>query len=189
MAVLIIGSSHVWRFEQFMRDHMDGDFKIRGCPNIAYHGISDGRISNKSHLDSFMQKIDRIQPQHLIVHIGGNDLDTQENLELQEVEVIIFRLLAFLTMCKNRYNIASVTVLQLCFRSCTGHVPVEIYNNLVTSANQLLKENLDGLTNICYWKLGGMQDGPFLDQHGVHFSPTGFRKYFRAIRGAIMFHA
>ena len=187
MCVLIVGSSHVRRFETYMRVDRDSDFTIANCPAVHYHGISGGRVCRPDHLQILKSKIRQLRPQHLIVHIGGNDLDTPVTRSSDDIHIFVLRLITFLSLCQRSYHIKDVTVLQLCSRNSTRHVPIDKYNTYVQLANRSLKEHLSTISNITYWKLGGMKNGTFLGNDGVHFSQSGFKKYFRAIRGAILY--
>ena len=96
--------------------------------------VPDGRV------------ISDIRPHHLVFHAGGNDLD-QNSCE-GITEEMVFRLLSILSSWKGRYNIQTITVLQLTGRRSTYNVPVDKYNFIVCQFNQHLKRELKSHSTI-----------------------------------------
>ena len=120
----------------------------------------------------------------LIFHAGGNDLD-QKSCE-GFTEEMVFRLLSILSPWKGRYNIQTITVLQLTGRRSTYNVPVDKYFS-VCQFNQHLKRELKSHSTIIYWNLRNMKNcisNIYLD--GVHFNAEGNLRYYRNVRGAII---
>lgn len=184
MTVLMVGSSHVRRFEQFVCQQGVRDFNIDQCPPVHFLGISGGRVDQQQHLFRFWHEVQTLRPRHLIVHIGGNDLDSTT-----AVEETILKLLTFLTMCRNTFNIAHITVLQLLPRDNTRTIPVPEYVTKVRCANIFLKDQSKSMDVIDYWNLRGMKEGlDTLCADGVHFSENGQWKYLKNIRAAILKH-
>ena len=120
----------------------------------------------------------------LIFHAGGNDLDQQSCEGF--TEEMVFRLLSILSPWKGRYNIQTITVLQLTGRRSTYNVPVDKYFS-VCQFNQHLKRELKSHSTIIYWNLRNMKNcisNIYLD--GVHFNAEGNLRYYRNVRGAII---
>lgn len=120
----------------------------------------------------------------MIVHIGGNDLDKNDDF----TELVVLKLVAFLTHVRRISRIHRITILKFIPRMCTRYINYELYNSRVIQANQLLKLHCAD-TNIQYWKLRGFtnsRDNIYSD--GVHLNRTGHEKYFRKIRGNFLHH-
>ena len=182
MATLVIGSSHIKHFEIYLNEENLKDFGLHDCPVIHMFGISGGKISRPDHLGMLKEEVFSINPHHLIVHIGGNDLDS--DLDFEEM---VFKLIAFLTQCRNSTAIKRITVLQFIQRSKTRELNVPNYNAKVVRANRFLRDQLTNIPNINYWNLKRMKNiDMILDGGGVHFSPQGMWNYYKNFRSAIM---
>jgi hypothetical protein len=149
---------------------------------VFFHGIGGARVGNPSHLREFESAVNHYRPAHLIVHFGGNDLDSNEDC----VDTTIYGLISFVTLLKRQHNLRSVTIIRLLPRQRTRHVNARTYNSLVIKANTLLKELCVG-AGINYWRLRGFtncSDNIFVD--GVHLNTLGMRKYYKQIRGILL---
>jgi len=75
MSVLIAGSSHVRRLQDYVEArHPFKNFVIDNI-NVEFYGIGGGRVMNSVHTSQINLKIQSSQPDHVVLHIGGNDLD------------------------------------------------------------------------------------------------------------------
>lgn len=80
MTILCVGDSHVKRFGAFIDSQASADvFKIADLPQVNFFGISGGAVTNPRHLRTILAVIDEHRPTCLIVHMGGNDLDSRDN--------------------------------------------------------------------------------------------------------------
>ena len=185
-SILIMGSSHINRFEHYIQNRPAlNNLNIQGNVTINYFGISGGQVLKSDHCQQWETAMQLYQPEHLVVQIGGNDLDSADQ-SVAKTEEIIYRLVSLLQLFKSRYNVRHVTILQFINRTSTRNTSPNIYNQTVIQANRLLKTILINNPNIHYWNLRGVKNSYaniFLD--GVHFNNHGNFKYFRNIRGAI----
>jgi len=183
MTALIIGSSHVVRFRRYIATKGLETYNANLGLNISYFGIGGGCIGNAQHVRRLEREIRRVHPEFLIVMIGGNDFDSDNN----EIECTVLRLTNLCGYFKRKYNIHRVFINQFLPRTATRHVPPHQYNERVLSANRYLKETLKEEQHISYWKLKGFfncMDEVFVD--GVHLNPAGMHKLYRHIRGALL---
>ena len=148
------------------------NFSFGNDPLVRFYGISGSRGNKKEHCTRWERVISDIR--HLVFHAGGNDLD-QNSCE-GFTEEMVFRLLSILSSWKGRYNIQTITVLQLTGRRSTYNVPVDKYNFIVCQFNQHLKRELKSHSTII--------SNVYLD--GVHFNAEGNLRYYRNVRGAII---
>jgi hypothetical protein len=140
---------------------------------------TDGIYNSSSNIPviaevAFCVEVDTIQ----VYHAGGNDLD-QNSCE-GFTEEMVFRLLSILSSWKGRYNIQTITVLQLTGRRSTYNVPVDKYNFIVCQFNQHLKRELKSHSTIIYWNLRNRKNcisNIYLD--GVHFNAEGNLRSYR----------
>lgn len=58
-------------------------------------------------LDQFLSEIQRYRPAFLILHIGGNDLDKNDDF----TELAVLKLVAFLTHVRGIFQIRKITIL------------------------------------------------------------------------------
>jgi hypothetical protein len=77
-------------------------------------------------------------PSHIIVHLGGSDLDNEE-LSEEFAEETVLKIIFYCSMLKQRHSIQQVTIMQLLPRTETRHISQNIYNNMVVHANRFLK--------------------------------------------------
>ena len=113
MSGLIAGSSHVRRLEQFMLNRPSLDnFALIDGPDIHFYGISGGKSSRSNDLANISSKIQEIQPKHLILHIGGNDLDNN-NISKEDASELSLKLVLFVNTVKSRFSLYSVTICQV----------------------------------------------------------------------------
>lgn len=137
MSVLILSSSHIRRLERYIWDRPElRHFSLFNPPVINFLGISGGRITNSDHIDTFISSVRIHQPGHVLIHIGGNDLDSNGG----DVQEIVFKLITFASTIIDRFDVSSVTICQLLIRDKTLKVPPEKYNKLVKEAKTLLKK-------------------------------------------------
>lgn len=185
MNVLIIGSSHVRRLEQFLRAK---DLAGLNLPDVfvKFYGISGALLSNQAHLDRFESYIRNFRPTIVYVQLGGNDLDSDKS-DNPLAEEVGLRLINILRMWQRRYGIGYVVMGQLLCRNSTRHVPAELYNSLVSETNRTLQAELSAVNDVIYWKLKGCKHSQanILSSDGVHLNPLGNYKLYRNIRGAI----
>ena len=145
--VLIIGSSHVNRLRTYVNSNCSTrNFSFWNDPLVRFYGISGSRGNKKEHGTRWERVISDIRPHYLVFHAGGNDLD--QNSCQGFTEEMVFRLLSILSSWKGRYNIQTITVLQLTGRRSTYNVPVDKYNFIVCQFNQHLKRELKSHSTI-----------------------------------------
>ena len=187
MSTLCVGSSHVKRFQSYCgtlgsyRTSADL-FRISDLAPVNFFGISGGTVSNSCHLRLIQEAVKQYRPLFVIVQLGGNDLDNREDI----VDLVIHKLVAFLTQLRQQFDLRKITVIRLLPRENTRHVNKEDYNKRVIQANTLLK-CLCHESGLSYWRLRGFTNSTqaiFLD--GVHLNSSGMHKYFRQIRGILL---
>jgi lysophospholipase L1-like esterase len=181
MTALCVGDSHVNRVKGFVGTSQPAalTFRIADSQDVHYFGISGGLINNNTHLRLISVAVSRFRPHHLIVFLGGNDLDTRA--AEYDAECLISRLVAFLTQLKARFQLETVTVLSFIPRTSCRHVSPDIYKLRIQDANRLLRTHCK-TSMIKFWKLHGLMNSVediFCD--GVHLNPHGFHKLIRQL--------
>lgn len=186
ITTLCVGDSHVKRLKQFVGVAQPASitFRIANLKEVNYYGLSGGLINNSHHLRLISDAVSHFRPQHLIVFLGGNDLNS--NLAHFDTECVITRLLAYLTQLDTRFRLQTVTVLSVIPRNICRHITLEVYNRRVREANHLLRD-LCANSKIKVWKLHGfMNSSKNILCDGVHLNPLGFHKLIRQIRGIFL---
>ena len=135
MSVLLLESSHINRLKHYVNKLQQQEFNLDGNVIITLFGINGGRIGNNDHCRRWETYIEQVKPRHIIIHIGGNDLDCP-NYNNETIALFdIFRV---------RFNISHITFVQLLVRQHTRHIPMQIYNNLVKYTNSLFVKSAEG---------------------------------------------
>ena len=88
------------------------NFSLIDGPDIHLYGISGGQISRSNDLANISSKIQEIQPKHLILHIGENDLDNN-NISKEDASELSLKLVLFANTMRSRFSLYSVTICQL----------------------------------------------------------------------------
>lgn len=183
MTILCVGDSHVKRFGAFIDSQASADvFKIADLPQVNFFGIGGGAVTNPRHLRTILAVIDEHRPTCLIVHMGGNDLDSRDTA----IDTVVFGLTAFLTQIRVQFHIVHITVIRFMPRERTRNIDPETYNERVVLANTKLKFQCQQV-GLVYWRLKGFTNSReqiFAD--GVHLNSLGMRKYFRQLRGIFL---
>ena len=186
--VLFLGSSHIRRFENYMKDNHKGDFDLTydGKVNVYFHGISGGKVSNAVHTRMLTSTVQHCKPDIIFVQIGGNDVD-QHDMDEDGVKTLILRLVNICELWTVRHNVKYVVIGQFLFRTRTRHINPDRYNEFVLLANRTLKADLAGRKHIKLWAHKGLKNPVTAClADGVHLNQTGFYKLYRSTRGAIL---
>jgi len=187
MNVLVLGSSHIRRLHNYIDRFANlTNFDLDGQISVNYFGISGGRITNSEHCYRWDWSVVSINPEHVVVQLGGNDLDVVK-ADKESAEEIVLKIIAFCHTFISRHKVQHVTILQFLNRQSTRHVPPDTYNKLIKYANEYLKSELSSYPCLHYWNLKGLKHSEsqtLVD--GVHFNDLGNHKYFKNIRGAII---
>jgi lysophospholipase L1-like esterase len=133
-------------------------------------------VKNKQNIEQLESLIQEKRPDHIIIHIGGNDLDSRR-ANKQLAEEVALKIVALCDTFKVRYSVVSIAVCQLLPRESTRVVEQDDYNNFVKCANEHLRTELSARMNIFYWKLKGLknsEDNNYDD--GVHVNDLGMLK-------------
>jgi len=106
---------------------------------------------------------------------------------VENAQEISLKLIVFANTVKARFNLKTVTILQLLPREKTRNLEsVADCNYLVKETNKLIKAEIEQYPGIKYWKISGVKNSQNLLM-GVHFNfQFGMPKYYRNIRGAII---
>ena len=78
--------------------------------------------------------------------LGGNDLDSPE-----DVEIIVLRLICFLTQLRSGFHLSNIVVLSFAKRNRTRNILTHLYNARVQQANVLKLHTT--IVHIRFWKL------------------------------------
>jgi hypothetical protein len=137
--VLIAGSSRVRRLGQHVSALPNGNFNITTAPlDAIFFGIGGGKLENEQDIAAIEYAIQRRDPSFLILHIGGNDLDTTD-LDDIFCQRLALKLVLMTKTFPIRHNIQFVFVCELCPREAPRNVSAGKYNKYKRLFNKLLK--------------------------------------------------
>lgn len=185
MCTLVLGTSHINRLQNYLvRQHNANNlFNLNNYPPIYLHGISGGCVNNRVHVTRWERSIATFRPKVLVLHFGGNDLDSRRDV----CDLISLKVVNLATTWRARYNVQSVVIVQLIPRLTPRHISSADYFTRTLEVNKMLKAECRH-TDILYWKISGVKyptQPIFCD--GVHFNDDGMLRYFRSLRGAIIY--
>ncbi|CAG2207821.1 unnamed protein product [Mytilus edulis] len=154
MKIVVVGSSHVRRLGTFIYNRPAlHNFNLMNC-EVKCLGIGGGKVSNSDHVQTILSFIEKNRPEHVIVHIGGNDLDILGASE-DTTEELGLRLILLSQTLITRFEIKSVTICQLLPRESTRVIASNVYNDLVIKTNRFLKAQIKDQPHCRYWKITG----------------------------------
>jgi type 1 glutamine amidotransferase len=112
MPVLITGSSHVRR----LQDYEEARHALKNVAidniNVEFQGIGGGRVMDSVHTSQINLKIQSSQPDHVVLHIGGHDLDVTQVNEQYCVE-LEFKLVLLAETFISRHRLQSLIICEL----------------------------------------------------------------------------
>jgi hypothetical protein len=139
MNVLVLGSSRIRRLHDYIDRFADlTNFNLNGQISVNYFGISGGRITNSEHCYRWDWSVESINPEHVVVQLGGHDLDVVK-ADKEVAEEIALKIIVFCHTFISIHKVQHVTIVQFLNRQSTWHVPPDTYNKLVKYANEYLK--------------------------------------------------
>ena len=127
MSVLIAESSHVRRLNDYVEaSQAFKNFDLHNI-NVEFYGIGGGQVMNSVHTSQINSKMQSSQPDHVVLYIGGNDLDVTQVNEQYCVELVL-KLVHLAETFISRHILQSVAICELLPRQKTSHITVEKYN-------------------------------------------------------------
>ena len=108
MSVLLLESSHINRLKHYVNKLQQQEFNLDDNIIIKLFGINGGRIGNNDHCRRWETYIEQVKPMHIIVHIGGNNLDCP-NCKNETAEEIILETIALFDIFRVRFHINHIT--------------------------------------------------------------------------------
>ena len=180
-AVLILGHSYIRRLRDYCVVNKIKNFNLPDdSVSVILHGIGGAKVQT---LLNELDVIDSVNPDTVILQIGGNDLCfSTPILVFQD----IIKLTDIILSCK---GVNHVYVCQLTFReNCRDG-----YNHDVEVVNDMLEHHLLNNSEPCpgihFWYHGkGLNSRwPHLyNFDGVHLSDVGLKKYYKSLRGTVI---
>ena len=182
--VLYYGHSYISHFQDYVASlpcYMS-NFGIDSREAVVYYkglsGATIDRLSKKSH----MNKVNKMQPEVVIVEAGTNDLAKTE-LSAGDVCDLMMDLVRDLLDCRVREVIVSQVLLrgEAGYSKCDHEFEdkVYLYNHMVEGALHHLPRS----SFWHHWKL--WRDIELHVEDGTHLNDLGHKKLYRSIKGAI----
>lgn len=143
-------------------------------------------ISCDHHLGLLSGVVRHHRPQHLIVCLGGNDLDVAD--WDWSAECVVAKLVTFLTQLRNRFSLKTVTIFSYIPRQRTKSISPDLYKLKIIEVNSLLQDFCRN-HQLTFWRLWGL----FVNKQqilcdSVHLNHYGYHKLLRPLRGILLSH-
>ena len=187
---LIMGHSHIFCLRRFIESAgpswpgVSSNFAVdgHGC-RVHYIGVCGARLPSLR-TDEQWERISILRPQLVVLHVGGNDLDSSAGLSPQQVGAQLVEFANELVVV----GVSHVVICQLIRRDSWRHFSPAVGAARVACVNDYVKVACDGCKQVSVWKHKGFwnpQSMLFRDD-GVHLNDLGNYKLYRSIRGAIL---
>lgn len=189
---VIVGDSHVFWLARFLESAgpswawpgVSADFAVDGHGfNVKYVGRRGATVQSLRS-DEHWERFACLDPQVVLLHVGGNDIDTSGGLCPQQ---IAWDLLEFATELV-AFGVSHVVIGQLIRREGWRHLSPAEGAARAASVNEIVKAECEQCHQVSFWKHKGFmnpQDRVFRED-GVHLNDLGNYKLFRSYRGAIL---
>ena len=191
--VLILGDSHVFWAARFVRSAgsswpgVSMDFAVdgHGCRTPSFIGIRGGKLTTMRD-DDLWERISILNPGLVILHLGGNDVDSiSSSSPGVGAQLVDFarELLEF--------GVGHVMICHLVKRAKWRQFSPEEGATRVAAVNAFIQEECMGNNNISVWKHKGLWNprSRIFMRDGVHFNDLGNFKLYRSFRGALLWAA
>ena len=185
ITVLCLGHSHVAWLRTYVEaaDWFAG-FVVRGRPcNVEFLGVRGATLSTFL-APTMMERILAYRADVILIHVGGNDLDSRSFPNPIMVAIDIQRLALRLLGAE----VKRVVVCQICRRQRWRRSSFSIGAERVVQVNRYLGLFCDETEGISFWRHKRLWNSirPVFRSDGVHFSDIGNYRFFRSVRGAII---
>ena len=188
LKVLVHGHSHVYWLDRFIHtDRPNGPVMQRNLAlcdcDVVFLGIRGATVLSL-HTGAVLRQVRHIDPDIVILHVGGNDIDNKSGPPPQLVGMRIYTLAQTLV----QQGVGTVMVSQVVRRNRWRHFSHMEGTERVARINEFLVAACSGVKNVFMWKHRGMwppERGLFRGD-GVHFNDPGNFKFYKSIRGAIL---
>lgn len=185
--VTVVGTSFIRRLRDDILKVTDSSFERNfGIPKVEVRFVCKGAW----YLPDVQENLERIaahRPDIVILQCGGNDL-----CHTDRPERLAHELLKIAEKIEKETS-AVVLVCQILKRDLGKYFfdkeEVEWFNQKVGVANQFLKVVAEEYKNVKFWKHHGMSEPQknILCPDGVHMNAHGQFKFYRSLRGALLF--
>lgn len=173
---LVLGHSFVKRLRRVVSS---GKKKVRGH-DVEFWGFSGATVP------LLMQKASGwYLSKFCIVYV---ELGTNDLCGWRSAEAVVQDLLDMVHLLQER-GAAKVVLGEILFRGKmrAGGPPLEIFKTNVTFVNAKLQEKALSITGFRVWTHDGVRSASLLCDDGVHLSSDGMKRYWRSVRGALLF--
>ena len=172
MKVLILGDSHITWLDRFVRATRPGrtdGFAVDGHNCVVRCVVR--------------RRVDAEAAHVVILHVGGNDLDSLPSQQPQAIGMSVFMFAKQLV----GQGVRHVVISQVLRRARWRHSTVEDGTRRVDAMNEFLDAACSGPEPISFWRHKGLWNvqRTVFRLDGVHMNDLGNYRLYRSMRGAI----
>ena len=182
---LIMGYSHIFWLQRFIESawpRVSLNFAVEGhgcC--VHYIGVCGARLPSLR-TDEQWERIYILRPQLVVLHVGGNDLDSLASPSPQQVGAQLVEFANELVVV----GVSHVVICQLIWCDSWRHFSTEVGAALVACVNDFVKAACEGCKQVSFWKHKGFWNSQSVVFRDDHINDLGNYKLYRSIRGIIL---
>ena len=186
MKVLILGDSHITWLDRFVRATRPGrtdGFAVDGHNCVVRCVGRPGATLLHLRSCAVRRRVDAEAAHVVILHVGGNDLDSLPSHQPQAIGMSVFMFAKQLV----GQGVRHVVISQVVRRARWRHSTVEDGTRRVDAMNEFLDAACSGPEPISFWRHKGLWNvqRTVFRLDGVHMNDLGNYRLYRSMRGAI----
>lgn len=182
--ILVLGDSYILRLKQDIACNSRGyqaNFGTRS--RIFFRGQSGGTVSKI--IDYDLGYVCQLQPDLVLLHVGGNDLRSDE----ESPAYVAMELINLAVRLVRDMGVNQVIISGLCKRHKTkfgSRYPLPVnYNSQVAQANAILADQVRRMARIHLWLHCFPSNPAMYDADGVHFNIRGKWRFYKSLRTCV----
>ncbi len=191
--VVIMGHSYVYWLQHFIENSAgafpavtaDWTLSQHGFSAPVFFGVRGGTVA-KINSGGILTQVKTSNPALVVIQLGGNDLDDISS-QPARIGMDIFDMARSLSFQTN----AIVCICQVVRRQSWRNFSTSEGNRRVDLTNEFLRAVCDGCPRVMFWKHKGLWNTRInqFRADGVHLNNLGNFRFYRSLRGAIVYAA
>ena len=188
--VLMLGDSFIKRLSYYVQGNIDrGCLGLKDVIDLRWYGVPGATVDHLVSSPKVTNTISNFRPDVIILQVVSNDLCIARSKA--DAWAVGYRIVQFAEQLLTHQSVRLVLILSSFHRTKpSGYTPdVKLYNQLVDQLYHYLYITTGDCPGVKFFTLGNkllVRFADFVGHDGIHLNPAGLRRYYRALRYAIL---